>query len=273
MSCPCFLLIPPKTPPIDICGTGWGLAAFFFTYMYMLCFFHAPIFLSSFFFFETLNAAPRTGHLGWGSHVKAQVHSIDVAVWEAKEKWVFLALKRILKIFRSWCWLVLVLVGAGYWLVLVLAGVGAGCWLVLVLASVGAGCWLVLVLAGVGAGWRRRCRRGDVVIVLEPGASGNKLEEDEVLGLGLRWDFEPAPVSFGFGLGLVHQAQVCDQVSPLGLPIAWMWTWVWSQAQGPWTSFEGLLPLKPIYIDERPLVLFTHFKLAHTHSKPIPTSN
>ena len=136
MSCPCFLLIPPKTPPIDICGTGWGLAAFFFTYMYMLCFFHAPIFLSSFFFFETLNAAPRTGHLGWGSHVKAQVHSIDVAVWEAKEKWIFLALKRIPKIFRSWCWLVLVLVGAGYWLVLATGW----CW-----------CWLELVPAGVVA--------------------------------------------------------------------------------------------------------------------------
>ena len=121
----------------------------------------------------------------------------------------------------GWCWL---LAGAGYWLVLVLAGVGASCWLVLVLASAGAGYWLVLVLAGAGAGWRRRCRRGEVVIVLEPGAGGNKLEEDEVLGLGLRWVFEPAPVSFGFGLGLVHQAQVCDQVSPLGLPIAWMWT-------------------------------------------------
>ena len=44
-----------------------------------------------------------------------------------KEKWVFLALKRIPKIFRSW-------------LVLVLAGASAG-W-----------CWLVLVLAGAGAG-------------------------------------------------------------------------------------------------------------------------
>ena len=77
----------------------------------------------------------------------------------------------------------------------------------------------------------------------------SKLEEDEVLGLGLRWVFEPAPVSFGFGLGLVHQAQVCDQVSPLGLPIAWMWTWVWSQAQGLWTSF----PLSPFTLMKGPL--------------------
>ena len=104
-----------------------------------------------------------------------------------------------------------------------LAGAGAGwCWLVLVLVGAGADwCWLVLVLVGAGAGWRRR---GEVVIVLELGAGGNKLEEDEVLVLGLRWVFESAPVSFGFRLGLVHQAQVCDQVSPLGLPIAWMWT-------------------------------------------------
>ena len=62
----------------------------------------------------------------------------------------------------------------------------------------------------------------------------SKLEEDEVLGLGLRWVFEPAHGSFGFGLGLEHQAQVCDQVSPLGLPIAWMWTWVWSPTQACW---------------------------------------
>ena len=56
----------------------------------------------------------------------------------------------------------------------------------------------MLVLAGAGAGWRRR---GKVVIVLEPGAGGNKLEEDEVLGLGLRWVFEPALLALDLGLG------------------------------------------------------------------------
>ena len=157
---PVFSSDSTQTPPIDICGTGWGLAAFFFTYMYMLCFFSCSYFPVKFFFFETLNAAPCTGHLGWGSHVKAQVHSIDAVVWEAKEKWVFLALKRIPKIFRSWCW----------------------CWLL-----AGAGCWLVLA----GASWRRCCCRGEVVIVLEPGERGNKLGGRWSSGLGFSWGTRP----------------------------------------------------------------------------------
>ena len=54
-------------------------------------------------------------------------------------------------------------------------------------------CWLVLVLAG--AGWRRRCRRGEVVIVLKPGAEGEaSWKKREVLGLGLSWGIRPNPI-------------------------------------------------------------------------------
>ena len=116
-----------------------------------------------------------------------------------KEKWVFLALKRIPKIFRSW--------------------------LVLVLTS--AGCWLVLVLAGVG--WRRHCRLGEVVIVLKPGAEGEaSWKKREVLGLGLSWGIRLNPIlalvlglSWSPSPGLLMEGPIAPYASHSHGPSPW----------------------------------------------------
>ena len=79
-------------------------------------------------------------------------------------------------------------------------------------------CWRRQVLAG--AGWRRLYRRGEVVIVLKPGAEGEaSWKKREVLGLGLSWGIRPNPI-----LALVLDLS-------------------WSSTQGCWWKAQLLLML------------------------------
>ena len=73
-----------------------------------------------------------------------------------------------------------------------------------------------LVLARVGAGWRCRCRRGEVVTMLKPGAEGEaSWKKREVLGLGLSWGIRPNPIlalvlGLSWSPSLLREGPICS---------------------------------------------------------------